>query len=101
MQPGRSSKRQNCEPSRINPTSHRHEADALGHVRIDHPMDALGRSHPVEVELCGNTVDGSFRRATFEARTATKEIVRVEKAQDEIGVSHRGFAAAAAIASRA
>src|SRR6516162_5450296 len=98
MQPRRSSECQNREPSRINASSHRHEADALGHMRIDHAMDALSRSHAVEAELFSDTVDGRFRCATIEAGTATKEVVRAEKPENEIGVSHRGVAAAVAIA---
>src|SRR5262245_30537359 len=101
MQSGRSSECQNREPSWINASSHRHEADALGHMRIDHAVDTLSRRHAVESEPFGDAVDGCFRRATIEARTATKEIVRVEKPEDEIGICHRGVAAAAAIARRA
>src|SRR5262245_28652704 len=101
MQPSRSSECQNCVPSRIDASSHRHEADALGHMRIDYAVDALGRNHAVEAELAGNAVHGCFRRATIEGCTATKEIVGIEKSKHEIGVSHRGIAAAAAIARRA
>ena len=47
---GRPAERQEREPPGIDATPHRDDADALGHHRVDDPVDALGRHHPVGAE---------------------------------------------------
>src|SRR5436190_19368501 len=100
MQCRRPTEREDGEAPRIDSAAHRDESDALGHVRIDDPIDTLGRRHSLHTELVRYAIDGSFGSAAVEARATAEKVVRVEEAKHEVGVGHRRLSAAIAIAGR-
>ena len=52
--------------SRIDAAAQRHQADAVGHLQIDHAVDAGGGLLPRQFQRCCDAVDRGFRRRAIE-----------------------------------
>ena len=77
-----------------------HQADAVGHLQIDHAVDAGGGLQPRQPKRRGDAVDGGFRRGAVERALATHEGGRIEIAEHDIGVGDGRGRAAIAVAGR-
>ena len=69
-----------------------------GHVLADDLVDAPGRLHGGQAEGAGDTVDGPPGGVLVEGHAPAQEEVRVQVAQQQVGVGHRGFGTAEAVA---
>ena len=76
-------------------------AGGVGHVLVDHLMDAPRRAQEIDLEGPGDLVrDRLPRLVEVEAHFAAEEILRAEVAEHQVGVSDRRLCAAAVIAHR-
>ena len=98
MQTRRTAETQKREPPRINTTAQRHEADAIGHLQIDHAVDAGGCLHSRQAERSGNAIDGCFCRSRIQRPLASHESGGIEIAENDIGVGHGRSEPAIAVA---
>ena len=86
------------EAPRIGPAPHGDDADAFGHVGVDHALYALGGRDGQGAESRGEGRHRGLRAGGVEARAAAEEIGGIEQAQHDVGVGDRGRGAAQAIA---
>ncbi len=76
-------------------------AQKVRHPAVQHFADAPGRLDGVHAErLCHLVGHGAQRRLDVEAHASADEIVRVEHAENEVGVGRGRFEAAASVARR-
>ena len=83
------------------PRRKRHQADAVGHLQIDHAVDAGGGLLPRQFQRRRDAIDRGFRRRTIERALAAHEGGRIEIAEHDIGVGDGRSHAAIAVAGRA
>ena len=89
------------EVARIEALLHRLGADGVRHVGVDDGEHALGRLVLVDAESLGEVrhrLVGALRR---KRHLAAEEVVRIQAAEHEVGISHRRCVAASAIAGGA
>ena len=89
------------EIARIVAAPDRDFAQRVGHVAVDHAADAGGGGFDAHAERFGDLIaDRGGRALEIELHAAAEEIVRVEDAEDQVGVGDGGKLAAAAVADR-
>ncbi len=98
VQAGRAAEGEQGEAAGIGPAAHRDQPDALRHVGVHHPVDALRRRDHVQAEPLRDALHRGTRRLRIEARAPAQEARGVEQAQHQVGVGHRRRGAAPAIA---
>ena len=70
----------------IDAAAQRHQADAVGHVQVDHAVDAGGGLHARQIQGIAIAVDRGFRRRAIERALAAHEGCGIEIAEHDIGV---------------
>ena len=89
------------ELARVVAAFDRHDAQRRGHVGVDEPIDALGCFKRRQAERLRNaTDDGPFRGRGVQGDLPAQQSVRVEIAQDQIGVRDGRLGASASVADR-
>ena len=90
------------EAARIEAAADRHQSDALDHLRVHHAMDAERRVFHRQAErLRDAPLDRGVRERRIERHRAAGEVCRIEPAEHDRCIGHRGFLAAAAVAGGA
>ena len=75
------------------------DAGGIGHILIDDMVHAPGGARQIHPERLGHALaNGFLGSGTIQPHLAAEEVIRIEVAQDEIGVRHCGFAAAESVA---
>ena len=78
------------EAARIDAAADRHQADAFGHLHVDHPMDAERRLAHRRAERLGDLfLDRPHGEVRVEAQRAAGEVGRVQVAEHDRGVGDR------------
>ena len=89
------------ELARVVAALHRHEAQCIHHGRVGDLHDAVCGGHDVQPERVGAfLLDRRARRGHVQLDLTAEKVVRVEAAEHQVGVGHRGLAAAFAVADR-
>ena len=86
--------------ARVEAFLHRDLADDVGHLQLDDAAYAGGALDRAHADLRAERSDRVARRFALELHPAAREIVRIEIAEHELRVGHRGHAAAAPITDR-
>ncbi len=100
VQPGRAAKAEHGEFPGIDTTPQGHQADAVGHLQIDHAVDAGSRFDTREPERRRHAIDGGFRSSPIQRPRAAHEGRGIEITEHDIGVRHRRGKPAIAVARR-
>ena len=79
VEPRRAAEGQEREAARVGAAAHRHEADALGHVGVDHALDAFRGGHGRRAEPLRHRGDGFLRRLRVEARAPPRKLAGSRK----------------------
>ena len=80
--------------ARVDALLDRTGADRVRHIGVDDGEDALRRLAEAEAELDCKPADGAVRRFRVELHATAEEVIRVEPAENQIGVCHRRLFAA-------
>ena len=86
--------------ARIVAALHRDHPDRPRHVGGDHRDDALRRRHQAEAERRGEPRDRCQREIPPDRHAPAQQMRRIERLQHDVGVGHRRFVVAAAVADR-
>ena len=81
---GRDPQHEQGELARIVATLDRHEADLVGHPRIDHAVDSRGRRDGVETKLAGHGTHRSLGGGPVQRHEPAREALRIEVAQKQV-----------------
>jgi len=100
VQGGSPSEREDGKPPGIYAAADRHQADPFGHMRVYDAMNALCGHHAFYAQFARDRIDDALSRPLVEAHPAAQKTFRIEEAENQIGIRHRRFRAAAAIAGR-
>ena len=77
------------------------DAGGIGHILIDDMVHAPGGACQIDPERLGHMLTNGFLGpGPIQPHLAAEEVIRIEIAQDEIGIGHRWFAAAESVAGR-
>ena len=101
VQPGGAAEGDEREVARVDAAADGHERDALGHVGVHHPGDALGGGQHVGAQRLRQRRQRALGGRDVERDAAAQEIPGIEQAADEIGVGDGGRGAATAVAGGA
>ena len=98
VQAGGAAEGQEREAAGIDAPADRDQADPLGHPRVDHLVDAVGRGDAVHPEPVGDRVHRALGRGRLEPSPAAQEVAGVQVAQHQVRVGHRRGGAPLAVA---
>ena len=102
MQRPGAAERDQGEAARVIAAADRDQADALGHSRVQHSVDAERRRLHGHVERAGDpALDGGAGETGVERHVATGEVRRVDIAEHHRGVGHRRLGTAPPVGRRA
>ena len=89
------------EVPRIKSLSDGHQAHALRHLGIQHPVDAVGRVSHADAQRAGNVLlDGACREPGIQGHAAAGKVGGVQQPQHQGGIGHRGSLSTAPVAGR-
>ena len=97
----RAAHRHHRVPARIAALLDDVHAGGAGHVLAHEVVDAPGRLGDRESEVRGEPGHRGFRGGGVEGHPATQEITRIEKAEEQVRVGHRGLDPALSVAGGA
>ena len=101
VQTGGTTERQQREATRVDPATHRNQADTLRHVGVDHAVDALGGSDAVYFQRHRDPIERGVCGISVECCAATQEVRGIEIAEHEVGVCHSRLSTPSTVAGRA
>src|SRR5215467_4408359 len=96
-----STKGHNSKVARITSLSHRNQFEQVDHISIGYADDAQGRFLNADPQRTCYGCHCFARTRNVEANAATQEIHWVDAPDDNIGISHCGFASSMPVGSRA
>ena len=90
-----------CKVARIKAALDRHAANAVDHIVVDDAEHAVSGLLHAQAQWDSKVLfDGAARGLCVDAQATTEQVVRIQVAQRDVGIGHRGQLATTAIAGR-